>query len=98
MTKIVEVRFDCEPHALTPHQVEGLLKEYDSDFDIDVGLGFEGKAATTFETADNLAKEMGERVAQTARDLGLTVLDIQVLSEEAYEQRAWNELGIDPNG
>lgn len=98
MTKIVEVRFDCEPHDLTPHQVEGLLKVYDSDFDIDVGLGYENKAASTFQVADSLAQEMGERVAQTARDLGLTVLDIQVLSEEAYEKRAWNESGIDPNG
>ena len=98
MSKIVEVRFDCEPHDLTPHQVEGLLKEYDSEFDIDVGLGYENKAATTFEVDDVHAEAIGERVAQTARDLGLTVLDIQVLSEEAYEQRAWNESGIDPNG
>ena len=98
MTKIVEVRFDCAPLDLTPHQVEGLLKAYDSDLDIDVGLGYEGKAASTFEAADDHAEAFGERVATTARELGLTVLDVQILSEEAYEKRAWNEAGIDPNG
>lgn len=99
MTSIVEVRFDCTMQDLTREQVEGLLKAHDSDLNIDVGLGYGGKAAVTFDVEDlNNATALAEQVAQTSRDLGLTVTDTEVLSEEEYAERAFDEAEVDPNG
>lgn len=99
MSQVVEIRFDCEPHDLTPEQVRGLLEAHDDELNLDVGLGFEGKAAVTFDLEDGSNGETwAETVAGTARSLGLTVVDTEVLSEEEYTNRAWGEVEVDPNG
>lgn len=99
MSQIAEVRFDVDPHDLTPEQIEGILKAHDGTLDIDVGLGYNGKAAVTFDVPRSTSGEdFAGQVAETARGLGLTVTEVEVLSEEEYSTRAWAEVEVDPNG
>lgn len=97
MTVVVEVRFDCDMYDLTEEQRDTLLDTNES-LKPDVGLGYEGKAAITFESNEDDATMWGEAVAAQARQLGLTVLDVEVLSEEEYANRAWDEVEVNPNG
>ena len=91
-TKVVEVRFDAEVHDLTQKQVMGLLKAFDSNFDISVGLGYGGKAAAVILDAPEAdAVELGHEVKDYAQTLGLTVTLVEVLDTEAYNERALAE-------
>ena len=92
-TRVVEVRFDAEVHELAEDQVFGLLRAFDSDFDISVGLGYGGKAAAVLlDVPVNDADRIAQRVAEVAASFDLTVTDREVLELDEYEQRALAEM------
>jgi len=90
--QVVEVRFDAEVHDLTQKQVMGLLKEFDADHEIIVGLVYGGGAgAVVLDVPESKAAGLAEDVSTKAQDLGLTVTVIEVLDTDEYEERALAE-------
>lgn len=95
MSRIVEVRLGCTMHELSQDQVFGLLRAF-PDRAPSVGLGYGGEAAVVcLYVPDEEAQVLGLNIEVEARALGLEPSLVEVLDPEAYEARAWDEVGVD---